>query len=379
MIFLNFCSLIPKKKSIVFAVVLATLAHVSIADTDESWKTPEFIAERKTSLHYKHFIEDFLRTPEFNPHNLAFRIRNNIEQAGKGHNLEFYLMAVLHRDWVEITYPEKKSIHDQLYDYFLQNPDVGFDNFHFQPKVIKKQISYGECPELKNPIYTMENYIKTSLMSKVSHKFSDNTYTLGYTNFDFDIVYESNNIQELPFSDLIKIQKIATKCAKNLPTVEEKARLQEIERRKNYKGKIFDSPPHIALKIGEKSYNSVIGTFCWPIDTHAFCSDSFAHITNKEPISVKRGSTLSFSIPEEQELDYIEYAIARVSPSDLSKEFEEQDDFLAWNKNLKSIKSSADNLRKITFDKRKGKYIVIIFGQWGLYGDAVHGFYLSIE
>jgi hypothetical protein len=359
--------------------ILVALAQLSLAEPDDNWKTPESVADRKTSMMYEHYLRNFMRAPEINPHNLAFRIRNNIEQAAKGDNLEFHLMAVLHRDWVEITYPEGKSIHDQLFEYFLNNPLVGFDDFDFRPKVIKKEISYDDCPRLKSPIYAMEEYIKSSLMSDVSHEFDDNVYTLGYTNFDFDIVYENNNEKESPFSELIKIKELAIKCAKKLPTIEEKRRLEEVDRRKNYKGKIYNYPPSITLKVGEESHESAIGTFCWPIDTIPLCSDSFSHITNKVPIVVKRGSILSFSIPEENELDYIEYSVSKVKSSDLSKEIDDHVDFLAWDKKLKPIKSSVKDLRSITLDKRRGEYIIVLFGQWGLYGDSLHGFYVKVE
>lgn len=361
------------------ALIWIILPFFAYSESSDNWKTPEYIAKEKTSLMYEYYLQTFMRTPEINPHNLAFRIENNIKQGAKGDNLEFHLMAVLHRDWVNITYPKGKSIYNQMHEYFLRNPTVGFDNFKFQPEFIKKKVSYSECPKLKDPIYKMEQYIKTSLMSDISHEFSDYTYTLGYTNFYFDIQYQNNNNKESPFKELIGIKKIAEKCAQKLPTIEEKIKLEEIERRKNYKGKIFDHPPYIILHAEEKDYESTIGTFCWPIDTVEFCSDSFANITNKTPIILKSSDVLSFEIPEEQELDYIEYAIAKVRPSDISKDIENQDDFYAWDKKLKFTKTSLKNLKSIPLDGKRGEYIIILFGQWRLYGDAVHGFYIKVE
>lgn len=371
-------------KATVVALLLACLpAFGQAADT----RTPEFIADQKADRLYQYFLDGMMPSPAFNPHNLTFRISNDIFSGGQGEEPEFYLMAVLHRDWLEIRYREKESIHRALYRYFLENPDVTIDQLRYWPEFVHKRIEYTVCPQLEEPVNAVEQYIRTALISPAPYRFTGLNYLVGYHVDHHDVTFEVNSPEARPVAELLKIRDMALKCAKDLPTVgeAEKARLLELKRqdeeiRKNFKGVIHDSPPPITLTHGTQKYSSAIGTSCWGIGHDILCDDVFAYVTPAEQVVVRRGDRVQFDIPERDRLEHLEFAITRVTSRDL-RQREEDKEFAAikiWEAKTRDREMTPAQLESLLIDKPPGDYIVTLYGQWADYGDAAHGFYLKV-
>ncbi len=97
-----------------FTVMLLTCLP-ALAQAQETPRTPEFVAEQKARRLYRYFLDATMPSPSHIAHNLTFRISNDIFSGGDGKAPEFYLMAVLQHDWVEIRYREQASIYSDVY------------------------------------------------------------------------------------------------------------------------------------------------------------------------------------------------------------------------------------------------------------------------
>src|SRR5688572_23182340 len=111
------------------ALLLMICLPVS-GQTQEPERPPEFVADQKADRLYKYYLDAMMDTPAFYSETLTFRITNNIWEGGDGKTPEFYLMAMLHVDKLEIVYPRQGSIYSSIYQYFLDNPAVSVDELN---------------------------------------------------------------------------------------------------------------------------------------------------------------------------------------------------------------------------------------------------------
>lgn len=339
---------------------------------------PTDIQDNRTWWEYKEKLNDEMNIPAHLPHYLAFRVGN---EYGTLDEQEFYLQAILQRDWMYIKYPKSKSIFNQLNETFLSNPEAKIGDLYFKPQLIHKRISYDACPAAKPLIYEVEEYLTSEIIPEHESfdERSKKTYTIGYGKFFVDRVYQTQYEAYPPVQKLLKIKEIALECARDLPTVEEEKILEEEKRRREYKGKIYTSPPNIILSHNGVEQISVIGSFCWPIDTRVICADGMSWPSPNVAVNVTKGERIDFVYPEREQVNHVEYQLRKVSDSDKQEDINSSDK-LYWNvpvENVVTMKPS--EMDSLIVNVESGLYLLTLFGWWQGIGDATHGFLIEVE
>jgi hypothetical protein len=368
---------------------VAILLCVSSALTwaEDAERPPEFIAEQKADLLYRYFLDGMMPSPEFHTPNLTFRISNDIWGGSDGTAPEFYMLAFPERKLIEIRYPAQGSIYTAAKKYFLDNPTVTIDQLKYWPDSIRKRIPYEKCPDLATPIAAVEQYVRTSVVASGLDRLSRVHYLVGYARDNFELTYRVMHEEARPVPELLAIRDIALRCARDLPTIEEEERAEELKRKqeqadfiKNFKGPLVFSPPEIVLKHGSHAYQSTVGTSCWSIGKEGLCNDVFGTVTSREPIVVRRRDRIFFEMPLADWLESMEFATTRVTSRDLRKQpgDERFTDIYIWEKEVRTRPMSEKQRQSIVIDKPPGEYLLTINGVWNEYGDAAHAFYLKV-
>ena len=368
------------------ALLLGVLPAFAWAQ-DEKPAPPEFTAGQKARKLYQYYLDAMMPSPDIYGHHLTFRISNDLLTGGDGKTPEFYLMAPLQRDRVRIRYAEGTSIYSALAQYLLENPNVTLDQLSYWPATIHKEFTYDQCPELKTRISAVEQYIRTSLFTSTQSRHSGLLYRVAYAHDDYELTYTVSNEKFRPVADLLEIRDLVMRCARNLPTVEEVKKTEVLESErvqaeyvKNFKGPLIYAAPSIVAKIGEKKFESALGTYCWGIGKDVLCCDAFAWVTSSTPIVVRRGDRISLEIPVRDWLESMEFSITRVTKKNIGKEEAEQQspEYIFWHVDTHERPMTGKQLDSIVIDKPPGEYILTLHGEWTEYGDAMHGFYLKV-
>ena len=368
------------------AALLVTPLPVLAWSQDPDPAPSEIMAGEMARKQYRYYLDTMMQSPDFYSYNITFRISNDLWTGGDGQTPEFYLVAPLQNGRVKIRYAEKTSMYSALKQYIFENPGISLERLHkYWPPTIHKRFNYEQCPELKTRILAVEQYIRTSLFAPAQSQNSGLTYVVGYDHSSYDLTYSVSSGKVRPVSDLLEIRDLVMKCARNLPTVEEEDKAAEVERErvqaeyiKNFKGPLIYAAPAIVATIGEKKYESTIGTTCWGIGDERLCCDAFAWVTSRTPIVIRRGDRISFEIPVRDWLESMDYSITRVTKRHIGRE-QECPDCIFWNVNARERPMSEKELESIVINKPSGDYILTLHGEWTEYGDAMHGFYLKVQ
>ncbi len=107
---------------------------------------------------------------------------------------------------------------------------------------------------------------------------------------------------------------------------------------------------------------------------------TFASVTPREPIVLRHGDVISFEIPARGKLESMDFAITRVTSKDIRKREEDREftGIVIWEKTLREREMTEAERASIVIDKPPGQYILTMHGEWQDYGDAAHGFYLTV-